>query len=74
VQSLVQTKGQVTLPKEARDELGLKPGDKVVWIRNAQNRWEVWTMKQLVDDLSSSLDDLPDFLQRIKKGFNPKKA
>ena len=27
----VTRKGQVTIPKEFRDEFGLKPGDEVVW-------------------------------------------
>jgi AbrB family looped-hinge helix DNA binding protein len=29
--SIVQKKGQVTLPQEIRDELGIKPGDSVVF-------------------------------------------
>ena len=74
MESVVQEKGQITLPKEARLELGVRPGDKIIWIRNAQNRWEVWTLKQLMDDLTSSIDDLPEFLRRAKKGFNPKRG
>ena len=27
----ITTKGQVTIPKEIREELGLKPGDKVIF-------------------------------------------
>ncbi len=29
MESAVTSKGQVTIPKEARDHLGLKPGDRV---------------------------------------------
>jgi antitoxin PrlF len=29
MESTVTVKGQVTIPKEARDHLGLKPGDRV---------------------------------------------
>jgi AbrB family looped-hinge helix DNA binding protein len=28
---IVSAKGQITLPKEMREELGLRPGDAVVW-------------------------------------------
>ena len=30
--STITTKGQTTLPKEIRDSLGLKPGDKVRYV------------------------------------------
>ncbi len=29
MESAITVKGQVTIPKEARDHLGLKPGDRV---------------------------------------------
>ena len=32
IASTVTSKGQTTLPKEVRDELGLKPGDKIRWV------------------------------------------
>lgn len=72
MESIVQPKGQVTLPKRAREELGIKPGDKIIWIRNSQSHWEVWTLNQLVEDLASSLDGLPAFLGQAKKAFNRK--
>lgn len=31
VQSKITSKYQVTVPKEIRDKLGLKPGDRLVW-------------------------------------------
>lgn len=36
----VTSKGQVTIPKAVRDDLGLESGDKVLWIKNGK-RWEV---------------------------------
>ena len=30
----MSTRGRVTIPKELRDELGLQPGDRVVFTRN----------------------------------------
>lgn len=33
---VVSAKGQVTLPKEMRENLGLKPGDAVVWTISGQ--------------------------------------
>lgn len=36
----VTSKGQVTIPKAVRDDLGLETGDKVVWIKSGK-RWEV---------------------------------
>lgn len=74
MQSIVQPKGQVTLPKQAREELRLKPGDKVVWIRNAQRRWEIWTLDQLLEDLAPSLDQMDAFSRRAKGGYNPKRS
>lgn len=31
VQSKITSKFQVTVPKDVRDKLGLKPGDRLVW-------------------------------------------
>jgi AbrB family looped-hinge helix DNA binding protein len=36
--STVTSKGQVTIPKEVRDELGLKPGDRVEFIKDASGK------------------------------------
>lgn len=74
MESIVQPKGQVTLPKEAREDLGIRPGDKVAWIRNLNGHWEIWTLDQLMADLAPSLDDAGSFSRRAKKGYNPKRA
>jgi antitoxin PrlF len=38
MQSTLTSKGQMTLPKEARDHLGLKPGDKVRFFKNLEGQ------------------------------------
>ncbi|MCA9832341.1 MAG: AbrB/MazE/SpoVT family DNA-binding domain-containing protein [Thermomicrobiales bacterium] len=36
----ITSKGQVTIPKAVRDDLGLESGDKVLWIKSGK-RWEI---------------------------------
>jgi antitoxin PrlF len=36
--SAVTSKGQITIPKEIRDQLGLKPGDRVVFEKDRAGR------------------------------------
>lgn len=40
----ISSKGQLVLPKAIRDELGVKPGDKVVFVRR-QGRIELQTYR-----------------------------
>ena len=35
------SKGQVTVPKKVRDDLGLKPGDRLSFRRNAEGRYVI---------------------------------
>jgi AbrB family looped-hinge helix DNA binding protein len=51
--SAVSAKGQVTIPKEIRDVLGLKPGDKVVFIEKEN---EVSIRRSNVKRLSQILE------------------
>jgi antitoxin PrlF len=36
--STVTSKGQITIPKQVRDEMGLKPGDRVDFVRDRAGR------------------------------------
>ncbi len=37
--STVTSKGQITIPKEVRDEMGLKPGDRVDFVKDRNGRF-----------------------------------
>jgi len=37
----ITSKGQVTIPAEVRRELGVQPGDRVDFVRNAAGRYEL---------------------------------
>jgi antitoxin PrlF len=37
--STITSKGQVTIPKEVRDQLGLKPGDRVDFVKDRTGRF-----------------------------------
>lgn len=45
----LRSKGQVTLPRELREELGLEPGDELVWVKNDEGHWEVWSTESLAE-------------------------
>lgn len=37
----ITSKGQVTIPKAVRDQLGLKPGSKVTFVRGSDGRYVI---------------------------------
>jgi len=41
LRSTVTSKGQVTIPKEVRDQLGLKPGDRVHFVKGRAGRFSL---------------------------------
>ena len=57
--SKLTVKGQVTIPKEIRDYLGLKPGDRVVFVRKDGD--------VLLQELSDSLLELQGSVPPLRK-------
>lgn len=49
------TKGQITIPKDVRDELALEPGSRVSFIKNEDGFFELHREKRSVRDLAGSL-------------------
>lgn len=47
--------GQITIPAGVRRELGLKPGDSVLWTKDAHGNLVVRPMRVSLDDLDGFL-------------------
>jgi len=39
--STLTSKGQITIPKEVRDQMGLKPGDRVDFVKERTGRFSI---------------------------------
>ncbi|MFT3888363.1 MAG: AbrB/MazE/SpoVT family DNA-binding domain-containing protein [Arachnia sp.] len=51
----VTSKGQITIPKEVREALGLKAGSRVTFARNEDGVYELDVERRSVKDLAGSL-------------------
>lgn len=45
LRSKLTTKGQVTIPKEVRDQLNLKPGDRIDFTKDRTGRFSIEPIK-----------------------------
>lgn len=53
----LSSKGQITIPKEMRDELGLKTGSKVTFIRLSNGHYRILPQTGSIKDLAGLLHD-----------------
>ncbi len=49
------SKGQITIPKEVREDLGLNPGARVSFTRNAEGEYVLRRERRSVRELAGSL-------------------
>jgi len=57
--SKLTSKGQTTIPKEIRDALGLKPGDRIRFVLEDENRVVLSVPRRTIEDLAGMFYD-PD--------------
>lgn len=51
----ITSKGQITIPKEVRDDLALGPGSRVSFLKNGEGFYELHREKRPVTDLAGCL-------------------
>lgn len=79
VMSKVTMKGQATIPKEIRDYLGLKPGDRVAFIQRG-DEVVLYPVKGTLLDLRGSIkprshpEDLEGVRRLVKKRMAERRA
>ena len=72
----ITAKGQITLPKKLRNELGLKPGDRIDFNKNAKGNYEIVTKRYTLDDLRGmiKLDGPPRSIDQIMQDIEAAKT
>ncbi|MBU4535487.1 MAG: AbrB/MazE/SpoVT family DNA-binding domain-containing protein [Euryarchaeota archaeon] len=53
----VTKKFQVTIPREVRDDLHIKSGDRVVFVKNQEGNWELMTISTLTKRMMGSINE-----------------
>ncbi|CAN5588443.1 hypothetical protein BH11ARM2_BH11ARM2_04170 [soil metagenome] len=60
--STIGERGQIVIPAEARAEMGMSPGDKILVIRHPMNKglmlFKLDSMREVLDDIAASIQRL----------------
>lgn len=64
----VTRKYQVTIPKDVRKELGIKPGDKVVFVKSKEG-YLITTLDKLLDEFVDALKDVEEVSEAVRESF-----
>lgn len=51
----VTSKGQITIPKDVREDLGLEPGSRIAFVRNDEGNYEIHRERRSVRALAGAL-------------------
>lgn len=64
----VGTKGQVVIPADAREELGIAPGDRLYVVGSKEMQWVGFIkeeqLRELLNHLTNSLEQYKDILKK----------
>ncbi|GAB6055133.1 AbrB/MazE/SpoVT family DNA-binding domain-containing protein [Methanobacterium alkalithermotolerans] len=56
----VTKKFQVTIPREVREDLNIKSGDRIVFVKNQEGNWELMTItaltKRMLESANGEMD------------------
>lgn len=70
----VGTKGQVVIPADARDEMGIVPGDRLYVVGAPEKSWlgfiKEEQLRQIVDHITDGLEDYKNLLNSTEERFD----
>jgi len=63
----VGTKGQVVIPSEARDELGIQPGDRLYVVGSPEMKWVGFIqedqLRELIEKITDNVENYKNLLK-----------
>lgn len=65
----VTKKYQVTIPKQVREDLKIHQGDKVVFVKDKDDRWVLMTVDDLADKIAKASEDIEETITESREGF-----
>jgi len=71
--SIVTRKFQTTVPKEVRKRLGIKPGDKLVFVEDTVGRFMVMKEDEFINEIANLCKDIDETVEESRKGFVSRK-
>ena len=54
----VTKKYQVTIPRKVREDLKIKQGDKILFVKNSEGNWIIMTVEDLTSKMIKSSSDI----------------
>jgi len=65
---VVTKKYQVTIPKEVREALGIKAGDKVVFVRTKEG-YMIKPLDDFLREMAEIMKDVDETVEEVRKGL-----
>ncbi len=64
----VSSKYQITLPRKVREKMGIKVGDRVVFVEE-DGKYVLMKLDDLADEMLASMKDFDETESEFRKGF-----
>ncbi len=65
----VTKKYQVTIPKQVREDLGIKAGDKVVFLKTEDGSYKIMKVDDAIEIAVELFKDVEETVKEVKKGL-----
>lgn len=66
---VVTRKYQVTLPREVREDMGVKIGDEVIFVKKRDGSYRIMTKDELIEESCELCEDIGETVEEPRKGL-----